>query len=198
MAGCGTRTLGHLQSIFVTPLRLDAAFDSEAECNELITCSFPDIVDESKLDAVALIMDWKERSERSLKRLRKSVVAENLFRLQQPDSISVQEQFQHITKTSVCCILEMHSKRRQRKYKEDQRIFSDCNNLIRFQFKSSSSTSPRRVCVAFWRCIQNVGRGNTRRTLPTFGHGDLKLNGRNIHSFWRRLWSRQICQWWPL
>ena len=111
--------LGHLQSIFVTPLRLDAAFDSEAECNELITCSFPDIVDESKLDAVALLMDWKERSERSLKRLRKSVVAENLFRLQQPDSISVQEQFQHITKTSVHCILEMHSKRRQRKYKED-------------------------------------------------------------------------------
>lgn len=77
------------------------------------------MVDESKLDAVAFLMDWKERSERSLKRLRKSMVAENLYRLQQPDSISVQEQFQHITKTSVHCILEMHSKRRQRKYKED-------------------------------------------------------------------------------
>ena len=33
--------------------------------------------------------------------------------------LSVQEQFQHLTKTSVHCILEMYSKRKQRKYKED-------------------------------------------------------------------------------
>ena len=38
--------LGHLQRIFVTPLRLDAAFDSDEECLQMLTEEFPDMVGE--------------------------------------------------------------------------------------------------------------------------------------------------------
>ena len=111
--------LGHFRAVFKSPLHVDAAFDTEDECDSLVLCSFPDILDEARLDTVALLMNWKELNGRFLTRMRRSIVEDNLFRLHQPDVLTVQEQFQHLTKTRVRCILEMHSKRKQRKYKED-------------------------------------------------------------------------------
>eukprot|EP00435_Cladocopium_sp_Y103_P048179 s357_g14.t1 len=111
--------LSHLQRIFVTPSRLDAAFDDEDGCDSLISCSFPSIVDELKHDTVAQMMVWKLDLQRALKRHRKDVASSVLYRLPSPSSVSVHDEYTRLTKTSVLCILEMHSKRRQRKYKED-------------------------------------------------------------------------------
>ena len=48
----------HLQRIYVTPLRLDAAFDTEEECLGLLTAEFPDLVEEDLLDAIAQMGHW--------------------------------------------------------------------------------------------------------------------------------------------
>ena len=61
-----TGLLAHLISVYKTPLHLDAAFDTEDECDALVLCSFPDILDEARLDTVALLMNWKETSGRTL------------------------------------------------------------------------------------------------------------------------------------
>ena len=93
----------YLQRLFQSPLQLDAAFDGEAECEELITLGFPDIVDEFKLDVVALLMTWKEDNSRALKRARRDVASNQLFRLPSPGVHTVQDEFQRIKKTSVLC-----------------------------------------------------------------------------------------------
>ena len=111
--------LAHFEKLFVTPVRLDAAFDCEEDCNDLLLSAFPDILDELRLDTTALMLIGKQENQRSLKRFRRSIAVDSMFRLPQPGCMTVQEQFQHLTKTSVHCILEMHTKRRQRKYKED-------------------------------------------------------------------------------
>lgn len=111
--------LAHFERLFVTPVRLDAAFDCEEDCNDLLLSAFPDTLDELRLDTTALMLIWKQDNQRSSKRFRRSIAVDSMFRLPQPGCMTVQEQFQHLTKTSVHCILEMHTKRRQRKYKED-------------------------------------------------------------------------------
>eukprot|EP00435_Cladocopium_sp_Y103_P020863 s2122_g5.t1 len=45
--------LAHIQRVFVTPLRLEAAFDTDDDCVELLTAEFPDLVGEDLMDAVA-------------------------------------------------------------------------------------------------------------------------------------------------
>ena len=111
--------LSHLQLLYPTPLQLDAAFDNQEDCEALVACGFPAIVDEMKLDVVAHLMLWKWDNERPLKRLRAQVAAGQLFRLPTGDDVTVQGEFQRLTKTSVLCVLEMHAKRRQKKYRED-------------------------------------------------------------------------------
>ena len=37
--------LAHFEKLFVTPVRLDAAFDCEDDCNDLLLSAFPDILD---------------------------------------------------------------------------------------------------------------------------------------------------------
>ena len=108
-----------LQRVFCTPLRLDAAFDDEQQCNDLLVSVSPDLIGEELRDAIAQMMVWKESIERPLKRLRSAMVSDSMFRLPVPSALTVQDEFNRITKTSSLCILEMHSKRRQRKYKED-------------------------------------------------------------------------------
>eukprot|EP00435_Cladocopium_sp_Y103_P052744 s1843_g16.t1 len=51
--------------------------------------------------------------------MRKGVALSQMFRLPQPDVISVQDEYQRITKTSVVTVLEMNTKKKQRKYRED-------------------------------------------------------------------------------
>eukprot|EP00435_Cladocopium_sp_Y103_P067642 s272_g30.t1 len=111
--------LAHLKRTYVTPLRLEAAFDNDEECLDMLTSEFPDIVEEDALDAVAQLSIWKDSVERPLKRSRGEVVRSVMFRLPTRDQALVHEEFTRLTQTSALCILEMHAKRRQRKYKED-------------------------------------------------------------------------------
>eukprot|EP00435_Cladocopium_sp_Y103_P028140 s256_g7.t1 len=111
--------LGHLQRVSVTPLRLDAAFDTEDDCEELISASFPDAADVLKLDTAAQMMIWKVDVARPLKKAGRGTAADLMFRLPQPNVLSVQEKFQRLARTSAMTVLEMHTKRKQRKYKED-------------------------------------------------------------------------------
>ena len=108
-----------LQRTFLTPLRLDAAFDDEAGALELLVEGFPQMVDEELRDNAAILAHWKDEVSRPLKRARRSVVVSSMQVLPLPDVLNVQDEYQRITKTSVQCILEMHTKRRQRKYRED-------------------------------------------------------------------------------
>ena len=77
------------------------------------------MVGEELHDNIAVMMNWKIESARPLKRFRKGVVNSALFVLPQPNVLNIHDEFQRLTKTSVQCILEMHSKRKQRKYRED-------------------------------------------------------------------------------
>ena len=111
--------VAHLQKLFQTPLCSEASFDNEFECEELIVKGFPDIVDELKLDVVAQMMVWKLDNVRAFKRARRDIAAGQLFRLPHSAESTVQEEYQKITKTSVLCVLEMYTKRKQRKFGED-------------------------------------------------------------------------------
>eukprot|EP00435_Cladocopium_sp_Y103_P066069 s1270_g28.t1 len=112
--------LAHLKRTYVTPLRLDAAFDTDEDCLEMLISEFPDIVEEDALDAVAQLCIWKESFDRPLKRFRGEIVRSTMFRLPTCDQPLVHEEFTRLTQTSALCILEMHAKRKQRKYKEDR------------------------------------------------------------------------------
>jgi hypothetical protein len=109
----------HLQRVYITPLRLDAAFDTEEECAIMLRDEFPDLVEEDLLDALAQMTCWKDSMERPFKRNRSELAKQVLFRLPFPGQASVQDEFTKLTRTSAICILEMHTKRKQRKYRED-------------------------------------------------------------------------------
>jgi hypothetical protein len=98
---------------------LEAAFDDDEGCQDLLESEFPLMVGEELHDNIAVMMNWKIESARPLKRFRKGVVNSALFVLPQPNVLNIHDEFQRLTKTSVQCILEMHSKRKQRKYRED-------------------------------------------------------------------------------
>ncbi|CAL1167610.1 unnamed protein product [Cladocopium goreaui] len=109
----------HLQRVYRTPLRLDAAFDSDEECLQLVAAEFPDMVGEDLVNTVAQIGIWKESMERPFKRTRKELAHQVLFRLPFPGQASVQDEYNRLTQTSSICILEMHIKRKQKKHRED-------------------------------------------------------------------------------
>ena len=111
--------LSFLQRVFMSPWRLDAAFDDEDGCQEILESEFPHMVAEELHDTVAILMHWKTMMARPLKRFRRDVVSSAMFVLPQPNNLNIHDEFQRLTKTSVQCILEMHSKRKQRKYRED-------------------------------------------------------------------------------
>ena len=117
--GVSDGILGHLKCMYLTPLRLDAAFDNDEECSELLSSEFPDMVGEDLLDAVAVMSEWKESMARPLKRARAEVVRVSLFRLPLPGQLSVQDEFSKLIRTSAICILEMHVKQKQKRYRED-------------------------------------------------------------------------------
>ena len=111
--------LSHLRILYPSPLQLDAAFDGEEDCTALVACGFPAMVEELRMDTVAQLMLWKWDNERPLKRLRSCVATRQLFKLPTLDNLTVQGEFQRLTKTRVLCVLEMHTKRKHKKYKED-------------------------------------------------------------------------------
>ena len=111
--------LAHLQRVFQTPLKLDAAFDNDEECLMMLNAEFPDMVAEDAMDSMTVLVLWKEAMSRPLKRARGELVRSSLFRLPLPGQLSVQEEFTRLTRTSAICILEMHVKQKQRRVKED-------------------------------------------------------------------------------
>lgn len=111
--------LAWCQRTFGTPLRLDAAFDTEGDCEALVKTAFPDMVEEHVLDAVAQLVQWKEDTVRLHKRARSSIVQTALFHLPSHQGPQVQEVYTSLLRTSNLCILEMHSKRKQRKYRDE-------------------------------------------------------------------------------
>ena len=111
--------LAHLQRVFQTPLKLDAAFDNDEECLLMLNLEFPDMVAEEAMDAMTVLVLWKETMSRPLKRARGELVRTSLYRLPLPGQLSVQEEFTRLTRTNAICILEMHVKQKQRRVKED-------------------------------------------------------------------------------
>ena len=48
--------LAHLQRVFQTPLKLDAAFDNDEECLMMLNAEFPDMVAEDAMDSMAILV----------------------------------------------------------------------------------------------------------------------------------------------
>ena len=69
-----------IQRYFKTPLLLDAAFDGQEDAEALVRSVFPDAIPEEVSDLGASLVVWKEFSQRSLKRARREVVSDVLFR----------------------------------------------------------------------------------------------------------------------
>ena len=111
--------LSFLQSTFRTPLRLDAAFDGNEDGSDLLAEAFPDMLDEERLGNVAILLQWKVDMVRPLKRVRRATVDDAMHVLPLPSTLNVQDEYVRITKTSAHCILEMFTKRKQKKYRED-------------------------------------------------------------------------------
>ena len=109
-----------LQQLFKTPLQLQAAFDSEEDCYTLLTGHFPDLIDEDVRNASAEMIRWQSVSAPAFKRLRMQSVADGLFVLPSPQGIiDVRDSFSSITQSSTVVVLELASKKRQRKYKDE-------------------------------------------------------------------------------
>lgn len=109
--------LSFLQRTFRTPLCLDAAFDCEDHCVDLVKQGFPDMLDETLLDLAAELMNWKLLESRNFKRVRLSAAHTSLCRLDSPASTSVQTAYKRISQTSPLFLIELNSKRKQSKYK---------------------------------------------------------------------------------
>ena len=54
--------LAFLQRVFAQPWRLEAAFDDDQDCSDLLRSEFPLMVDEELHDSVAALMTWKVES----------------------------------------------------------------------------------------------------------------------------------------
>ena len=102
------------QRFFRSPLQLDAAFDNDLESLELIQSIFPDMVAEDVMDIVALLMVWKESSDRTFKRARRQVADQAMFLPQGACSESVQDVYRRLSQTNVLTLIETHAKKRQR------------------------------------------------------------------------------------
>ena len=103
-----------LQKHFISPLHLDAAFETDLGAAELLRSLFPDMVPEDVMDLVALLMVWKEDSERFCKRARLDVVNLALYVPLTSPGDSVQGAYKKLTQTNVLTLIESFSKKRQR------------------------------------------------------------------------------------
>eukprot|EP00435_Cladocopium_sp_Y103_P000284 s7023_g1.t1 len=63
--------LAALKRVYETPLRLEAAFDTEDDGRELLEAEFPDLIGEDLSDAIAALMVWKDSMVRPAKRQKK-------------------------------------------------------------------------------------------------------------------------------
>ena len=77
------------------------------------------MVDESVRDVVAAVQLWRMDSRRDLKRARMSIVGDGMYHLKSGVEHDVQGAYKSISQTSSLFLTELHSKRRQKKYKEE-------------------------------------------------------------------------------
>ena len=107
------------QSLFSTPLSLQAAFDDEAECCILLESVFPDMVEADVRNVAAELMVWQSENAPSFKRLRLGTVSQNLCKLPPQHVRDIQTSFTSLTQSSTVTVLELAAKKRQRKYKDE-------------------------------------------------------------------------------
>ena len=107
------------QRFFRSPLSLQAAFDDDEGCSQLVQSLFPDMVDEAVRNLTAALMVWQYNSGPAFKRLRSHTVSDGLFRLPPGSSADLQSSFLSITQSSSVTVLELASKKKQRKYKDE-------------------------------------------------------------------------------
>ena len=115
----GPVLLAVLPRTFRTPLCLQAAFDTDAECESLLQSLFPDMIDEEVLNTVAVIMTWQTTGAPALQRLRICTVSQGFFRLPPVRSSDIQSSYQSITQSNAITVLELATKKKQRKYKDE-------------------------------------------------------------------------------
>ena len=113
--------LGSIQQLYPSPLRLQAAFDGFDDCSILIADLFPDMIEEDLRNTVAELLRWQTESAPALKRLRMSVLSESLYFLpsHKLGIVDLKESYHSITQSSTVVILELASKKKQRRYKEE-------------------------------------------------------------------------------
>ena len=104
---------------FKTPLRLQAAFDDDTSCSELISSIFPDLVSEDVANCAAVLMLWKDDNQVGFKRQRRGIVSDTLCRLPSSSVTSVQDSFSSVTKMNPVVLLEAFAKREQKFHKEE-------------------------------------------------------------------------------
>eukprot|EP00435_Cladocopium_sp_Y103_P076253 s462_g84.t1 len=105
--------------LFASPLSLQAAFDNHDECCGLVREIFPDMVEENVRDLVAELLQWQLESARAFKLLRLSTVTDGLCRLTASGKGDIHSSFLAITQSSAFTVLELATKKRQRKYKDE-------------------------------------------------------------------------------
>ena len=113
--------LGTIQRYFRTPLLLQGAFDDHDECQSFLADMFPDMVEEELRNSVAELLRWQSDSALALKRMRLNVVSDSMYFLptHRHGSVDLRESFRSITQSSAVVVLELATKKKQRKYKEE-------------------------------------------------------------------------------
>ena len=112
--------LVYFQNLFKNPRHLQAAFDSEDECCELISSAFPLMVEEEVRNAAATLLVWSGNSGSALKRARMSAVSDVFTKLaSQSVSVSLQDSFASVSKSSSLILLELGAKKKQKRYKDE-------------------------------------------------------------------------------
>eukprot|EP00435_Cladocopium_sp_Y103_P008878 s4940_g2.t1 len=113
----GVDALICFQRYFKTPLQLDASFDSDVDANALVQSVMPDVNPEDAANLVAMLLVWKETSQRSFKRARLETVSHVIFQMPVSSQVSLQDAFKRISQTNVLTLIESHAKRRQKLFK---------------------------------------------------------------------------------
>ena len=100
-----------IQRYFKTPLMLDAAFDGQGDAESLVRSVFPDAIPEEISDMGASLVVWKESSQRSLKRARREIISDVLFRFPASSHETIQDAHERISQTNVLALIDLRDVR---------------------------------------------------------------------------------------
>lgn len=110
-----------VQKIFKSPLNLQAAFECENDCYDLIADLFPDLVDEAIRNSAAELVRWQVASAPAFKRLRLAAVSKGWYGLPSSSrsSLDLRSSYALLSQSSSITVLELASKKKQRKYRDE-------------------------------------------------------------------------------